>query len=995
MTYQFAEVTLLDPETSTPIDTQVFLEPNGGAPQEWPVLFDPAVIDLWLDTPQRVTVLALLPGGSTLTRTGVDVSPAPAATVRTEAPLHIGSAEGLSSQAVLAVSPDGSAVWQSLDVLRDHRHEGDSPDSTVLGMLDLQDIYPGQTWLGPAISGEQGPDAAAMGYQAHPGGAEATAVGRAAGAGARGTALGADSSAGAEATALGANSSAGHQEQVVAGRNTSAAAGPPGAVVLGAQLNAEALASVRTPGVRVYEDGRVVLGQGVLPDMSWADEAYTAILGSAVVPKFFGARNDATMAGRAQTLGFFGASGQTVPLLSTSSVAVGTPGRDALLSLMSALDRMELIHLTDGAIDDELADFTKSFAHNANAVIETGADNGTKPGETSLVKRNAAGPATLTYRIANGIRDFRSRVFVWSTTGSPASPTTELVADVSPDNTTWTRVPLSWQPLIPTTDSWNQCWAANQNPLPAGTQYLRLTLDNNPAIFTPMIGRVIVRPIGDPVLTTTVLANPSRLQVSDNTGVLATLTVGAKTVAMRGPQRTFTESKRPFTDPFDRTTSDGWGVSPEGGTWSHANGADTDYSVSGGLGRILVTDVNASRHTSLVDNVTDVDARLSWSLSAMPTGNASSLGLSFGYTSSTSHYRARMSVLTSGSVQLALECQTSGGTTTLGALTTIGTGYVVGDVWHIRAQRTGTSLRCRAWKDGTAEPSTWTHQVSDATLGAGRVGLRALASTGSTAVPFTFNVHDVQVYSGTWPDPPSVTHTTWVRTLAQPFSGTWTPALAAQILAWGADTSADALAFAMRYITGAPVITSPGLGGAQVAGQAKYGPDAADGTRIEGADFHDYMARDWTFPNGETLAANPAEPLCMDCSGYVRMVYGYNMGIPMVRTANLNGTNLPRMTKDIGPSGPGIIVAQATNAPPSLTSLQIGDVPHFDADTSDLVAGQMDHNGIYLGLDNHGVPRFINSRKTPNGPTFGDLGGTSTLTGEGLYATSLRIIRRF
>lgn len=496
-------------------------------------------------------------------------------------------------------------------------------------------------------------------------------------------------------------------------------------------------------------------------------------------------------------------------------------------------------------------------------------------------------------------------------------------------------------------------------------------------------------------LTTTVIDGPpQQLQVSDEEGVLATLTVGAKTVTMRGPTRTFTEQKRPFTDLFDRTTSNGWGPSPGGGTWSNANGVDANYSVAAGTGRINITATNSSRHTSLIDNLTDCDARLSWSLDVQPAGNASSLALSFAYTSSTSQYRARLSVLSTGTVQLTLEKQTPSATTTLGALTTVGTGYTVGDIWHIRAQRQGTTLRCRAWKDGDEEPTTWLHEVTDDELGAGRVGVRGFATTGSTAVPFTFHIYDLQLYSGRWPVTPTVTHNTWVRVLDEPFTGVWTDALAEQILQWSNDSSPDVLAWATRYITGAPPVTDPSLG-VQVAGQSGYGPLDTDGTRIEGADFHDYMGLDWVFPNGETQTANPDEALCMDCSGFVRMIYGFHMGIPMVRNLNIDGTNLPRQTMNIGPDGPGVIVAQGVGTPPSLAGMQIGDVPHFDATSDGETEGQIDHNGIYLGVDQNGNMRFINSRKTPNGPTFGDLGGASVLNGSGTYTTSLRIIRRF
>lgn len=495
-------------------------------------------------------------------------------------------------------------------------------------------------------------------------------------------------------------------------------------------------------------------------------------------------------------------------------------------------------------------------------------------------------------------------------------------------------------------------------------------------------------------LTTQTLAAPDRLQVSDSTGVLATLTVGARTVAMRGPQRTFVENKRPFVDQFTRTSSSGFGMSPGGGTWSQS-GTATLYTVGSGYGQIACDVANSSRHATVIDTLTDVDVSAKVTVPTVPAGAATSIGLSFGYTSTNDHNRARLIINTTGVVQLALEKEVAGTTTTLGTATQVGTGFTAGQWWRIRAQRTGTTIRCRAWLDGTTEPSTWLHSVAETANPAGRVGFRALASTGSTGLPRLVRVDDLQVHSGSWETVPTVTHNTWVRVLAQPFSGTWTPQLADRIRTWATDTSPDVLAYALMYVTGAPAVTSPALAGAQVAGQSNYGPLDTDGTPIEGSDFHDYMGRDWVFPNGETRAAGAGEQGCMDCSGYVRMIYGYHMGIPMVRVENIDGTVLPRMTKDIGPSGPGIVVAQATGTAPSLAAIQIGDVPHFDADTSDPVAGQLDHNGIYVGVDALGNHRFLNSRKTPNAATMGDLGGASRLDGAGTYATSLRLIRRF
>ena len=82
----------------------------------------------------------------------------------------------------------------------------------------------------------------------------------------------------------------------------------------------------------------------------------------------------------------------------------------------------------------------------------------------------------------------------------------------------------------------------------------------------------------------------------------------------------------------------------------------------------------------------------------------------------------------------------------------------------------------------------------------------------------------------------------------------------------------------------------------------------------------------------------------------------------------------------------------------SFDKLQPGDIIGFDADTSntDELEGQIDHLGIYLGVSTDGRRRFISSLKTPDGPTFADVGGYSYFdTGSALYSRSVRAARRF
>jgi hypothetical protein len=121
------------------------------------------------------------------------------------------------------------------------------------------------------------------------------------------------------------------------------------------------------------------------------------------------------------------------------------------------------------------------------------------------------------------------------------------------------------------------------------------------------------------------------------------------------------------------------------------------------------------------------------------------------------------------------------------------------------------------------------------------------------------------------------------------------------------------------------------------------------------------------------------------------------------KAADLNGLNLPRRSVQIASGGPGVLIAEGSGAPPTLTGLQIGDVVAFNADTADDRSGENaddveendDHIGIYIGRDPAGNDLFISFRKTANGPTIGSLGGPSYLNGEGFLAVALRRIRRF
>ncbi len=703
-------------------------------------------------------------------------------------------------------------------------------------------------------------------------------------------------------------------------------------------------------------------------------------------------------------------------------------------------------------------------------------------------------------------------------------------------------------------------------------------------------------------------SNPTRTIVNDsNNNWLATFTNNARTVTLRGQQRTFTELSQGLQDTFTRTRTSGWGPAEKGGVWYTTGGDNADFSVNSGFAHMLCTTEGLTRRTSVSNNIQDIDATVKVKTDKTAAGDEQIAGMMFAYQSTDNHYLARLhfvpaiitdtfdrttaggwgssnaeytwstsggtsldystngtegvhsvgavnssrrtllssaqatdfditvkvktSVLAAGAsqiaavlgryqdsnnhylfrarftsnstrevfasiqknqagittvlgsevttaythsantyyriraqasgatlrmrvwpdgsvepsswdvsltdstfsttgsigvrsilltgntdtlpvlftyddfqatldgavgdrVQVSLQIRVAGNYTTIGSTVTLSGVTHGADEWfHLRVQHaTSGNIKVRAWKDGTTEPSTWQLTVSDITYISGRVGMRSIVNTGTINLPVNFSYDDVSV-SASWPQNPTIQHNVWVRILPTPFTGTvdenW---LRAALI----DTSPDALAIAMQYLSGAPAVTDPAQSNLQIMGDSQYGPLQADGTRQEGADFNDYLGIAWSY-GSSTDSPEAGQFRCLDCSGYVRMVYGYRMGIRM-RLTTIDGVSLPRISSAIANGGPGILIAQSNTQITDLTGIGVGDAVAFDADNSNPAEeeGQIDHIGIYMGTDTNGLHRFISARKTGNGPTFADVGGPSVIAGgTNLYSRTLRTIRRF
>lgn len=250
----------------------------------------------------------------------------------------------------------------------------------------------------------------------------------------------------------------------------------------------------------------------------------------------------------------------------------------------------------------------------------------------------------------------------------------------------------------------------------------------------------------------------------------------------------------------------------------------------------------------------------------------------------------------------------------------------------------------------------------------------------------------------------AVAHGTWVRSYVEPFAGQIRRDWLGDALAANEKDVPDILALALQYIGNAPPIVRQGR---QIAGDAGYGP-LKGGKRQEGADFNDYLGITWKYP-GERVPIDRPEAnqfRCLDCSGYLRMIFGYRhsmagAGYPdrigLCHDTRADHARLPRRAYQMYEGGPGVMLVPDNSIQvKDFSRLATGDLVFFNADRTAPDGDRIDHVGVYIGLDTAGRHRFISSRKSTDGPTLRDYGvtGGSVLDGTGTYAKAFRAVRR-
>jgi PKD repeat protein len=262
------------------------------------------------------------------------------------------------------------------------------------------------------------------------------------------------------------------------------------------------------------------------------------------------------------------------------------------------------------------------------------------------------------------------------------------------------------------------------------------------------------------------------LTVTDNGGVTGTVT---KSVTVSAPPAQ--PSTTLATDAFGRSVTGGFGTADVGGAWSVTGGV-ANASVSAGKGQLKSTKAGASLAASLAGvSSTSTNARVTFSLSAVPNGAGEFVSLAGRQVSAGTDYRARVKVASNGAMTLYIGKTVAGAETTLKTVNLTGS-YVAGTEYVIRTEVAGsgtTTIRAKAWAKSQTEPTNWQATIDDTTAAlqsAGTVGVMSYLSGSSTNFPIVAAFDDLSASTiGTVVTPPAPVNTAPVAAFVSSTSG--------------------------------------------------------------------------------------------------------------------------------------------------------------------------------------------------------------------------------
>lgn len=229
------------------------------------------------------------------------------------------------------------------------------------------------------------------------------------------------------------------------------------------------------------------------------------------------------------------------------------------------------------------------------------------------------------------------------------------------------------------------------------------------------------------------------LTVTDDGGATAAVSKQVTVAAPAGPVTL-------AADAFERTVTGGWGSADRGGTWT-TSGSASVWSVATGTGRAVLA-AGAGARATLPVNARDSSTRFTLRTDKTPSGGGQYFTV-YSRVVGTSDYHAKIRYESTGRATVWLERATPTLTTLTSAVYpfTVITGTTV----NVRFDVVGgspTTLRFRAWKAGTEEPTTWIATATDSTAALqanGSLAFYPYLSSSTTNAPVTYTVDNLSV----------------------------------------------------------------------------------------------------------------------------------------------------------------------------------------------------------------------------------------------------------
>ena len=280
---------------------------------------------------------------------------------------------------------------------------------------------------------------------------------------------------------------------------------------------------------------------------------------------------------------------------------------------------------------------------------------------------------------------------------------------------------------------------------------------------------------GDPVTATVTSAPGDTSQFSSNVAAASISSPTPPAPPATPPPPTLTTYA---SDTFSRSLTAAWGRADIGGNYAGFYCTNVDENVTGSAATVLLPDphnpticpknstVNGNYRGGYLTNVfaQDVDVRFRVKTATLAAGDNINVGFDVRRVSGFTSYRGQVRLTTGNQVWLQADTVLNNTMTGLGVNTrAMGASVSTSTFIWVRGQLTGTNpttIRMKAWNDGSPEPAAWDYTTIDSTAvlqAPGAAGLVGWQSAASTTGPVTESFDDFNVtsqISGTIPAAP-------------------------------------------------------------------------------------------------------------------------------------------------------------------------------------------------------------------------------------------------